>query len=378
MTLFPRWSVIVPTCRKEGFLDFLAAWDRLFQKHDVKLVVVCDTPRTDPEIAVTLRQKRYHTQALDWATLPEGVPRKTDMVRSAGIRWAWLLRTEFTLTLDDDVRPIEDPFTAYEAVFATGLPHSDYLNVGALTTYGGPMRGFPYKDRALAKVGLQYGGWDGVLDYDAPTQLQGVRDEEFFQRIVFPVPRGAPFTGCIMNACWRTELAPAMWQLPLVDGNYNRFGDIWAGLFAKRTLDHLGYVTAINGKATVRHQRASDPVTNLEREAPGVRPNERLWNGLRAEGKDLIATYRFVTDRAADYFASTTSVDYARRFTLARDAWLSLFTTHGMMPRRSTDGSTSRKPSSSITCVPALSANLEPGKVVPPASSVPPVMTAGV
>lgn len=251
--------------------------------------------------------------------------KQADMVRSWGFFKAHQQGFEFTLTLDDDVRPAYgiDILAQYERVFQTGAPCSPYLNVGALTTYGKPLRGFPYKDRAPAEVAVQYGGWDGVLDYDAPTQLGGVNDHEKFSSVVLPIPRGNPVTGCIMNCAFQTRYAPIMWQLPLLDGKYNRFGDIWSGLFQKKTLDVIGAVMVVNGKAKVRHVRASDPLANLEREAPGIPFNENLWEALWSEPADtpMMEVYRSVTNSASTHFPSA----YSKHFLEARDEWLALF-----------------------------------------------------
>lgn len=165
-----------------------------------------------------------------------------------------------------------------------------------------------------------------MLDYDAPTQLANVNPVESFHPVVLPVPRGCAVTTCIMNAAWRTEYAPIMWQLPLdAHGRFNRFGDIWSGLFQKRVLDTLGKVMVINGKASVRHERASDPLANLEREAPGIPVNEEMWGALDGpftSGGSIAAMFQSVTDRASYIFEDD---DYAAHFLNARDEWLALF-----------------------------------------------------
>lgn len=246
------------------------------------------------------------------------------MIRSWGIYKAWGSGSEYTLSLDDDVRPHTDIFQAYEDVFERGAPVSQYLDVGALTTFDGQLRGFPFKDRAKKEVAIQYGGWHGVLDYDAPTQIAGVNAQEWFESVVLPVPKGVPVTGCIMNAAWRTKYAPIMWQLPMLDGKYNRFGDIWSGLLQKKVCDVLNVAMVVNGVASVRHERASDPQTNLQRETPGIPLNEDLWNALEGEWGEMIPVYRSYTDSAIEFFQRH-NMDYARHFSLARDAWLRLF-----------------------------------------------------
>jgi hypothetical protein len=315
-----KWSCVVPTCRPERFVQFLEAWGELFAKHEVSLLVIQDTDEP-----WDFDHDGYEVSAFHRGVIPEFIPQGTDMIRSWGIYQAWVGGSKYTLTLDDDVLPDKDLFQSYERVFSEGAVLSSYLSVGSLTTSTKQMRGFPYRDRVKRPVAVQYGGWDGVLDYDAPTQLAGVPRHEYFLRLVVPVPKGTPVTGCIMNCAWRTEYAPIMWQLPMLNGKFNRFGDIWAGLFAKKTLDSVGAAMVINGEATVKHDRASDPWANLERETPGIPLNEEIWGNLWAKpGDDLVSAYRLVTDSAADFFAWR-DPDYAEHFLGARDEWLKLY-----------------------------------------------------
>lgn len=295
-----KWSVVVPSNRPEKLKDFLEAWQPLFDKYDVNLIVVEDSPK-------------------GWKGIPDFIPRRTDMIRSWGFYLAWGAGSDYTLTLDDDTRPIGDPFAQYEREFTKGRPFSKYFSVGQLTTADVEMRGFPYKDRRLASVGVQYGGWDGVMDFDAPTQL-AVPQFPFnsFTGGNIAVPVGSPTTCCIMNCAFKTSLTPIMWQLPMLEGKYNRFGDIWSGLFIKKALDGMGEVLVINGYAVIAHERASNPFANIVREAPGMEINEGLWDALSGE------TYREITDSAAEYFAGFDPA-YAKHFKESRDLWLKLY-----------------------------------------------------
>lgn len=325
--------MVVPTNRPDRFATFLEAWRPLFADHQVHLIVVADSEVAPTTLNAINNYIQFTVSKYAWPDIPDFIPRKTDMIRSWGIYKAWQASSTYTLSLDDDVLPEGDLFEAYEKVFDAGAPCSEYFDVGALTSFDGQLRGFPYRDRNRAEVAVQYGGWNGVLDYCAPSQLAGVDAEERFEPVVVPVPRGAAVTGCIMNCAWRTEYAPIMWQLPLFEGRFNRFGDIWSCLFQKRTLDALSKVMVINGKASVRHERASDPIANLEREAPGIPANEIMWEACGpqyaecpydAEYDGMLGVYRQVTSNGVGYhFYKDT--EYRDHFHKCRDEWLALF-----------------------------------------------------
>jgi hypothetical protein len=312
-------AVCIPTIRPESFKTWLKSWDYLFCKYSVQLYVMQDAeiPFIEPHFTVGIQ---YPIRLYTRKDVPVHIPVHTDMVRSFLFYEAWKDGTDYILTLDDDVLPgYGDPIREYLKVFESGAPLSSYLSVGALTDSGLQMRGFPYIDRKPVRVALQYGGWRKTLDYDAATQLASPREYGSFHEVVMPVPKGSAFTGCIMNCMFRTDITPLMWQLPMLDGRYNRVGDIWSGLFAKKALDQRGEVVVINGKAQAIHDRASDVYTSMIKEAPSLWLNDHLWENLRRA-----ISYRQITDEAARFFR-TKDPEYADYFLKARDAWLSLF-----------------------------------------------------
>jgi hypothetical protein len=93
---------------------------------------------------------------------------------------------------------------------------------------------------------------------------------------------------CGMNLAFRREAAPAMYFLLMgQEHGYDRFGDIWAGVFIKRIADHLGYLVT-SGSPAIEHKRASNVWNNLAKEAPGLPVNETLWD--RIDRQILTAT----------------------------------------------------------------------------------------
>jgi reversibly glycosylated polypeptide/UDP-arabinopyranose mutase len=57
---------------------------------------------------------------------------------------------------------------------------------------------------------------------------------------------------------------------------YRRFDDIWFGIIFKKICDHLNYYITC-GHPFIEHRKASHPLVNLVKEAPGIKMNETFW-----------------------------------------------------------------------------------------------------
>ena len=143
-------------------------------------------------------------------------------------------------------------------------------------------RGYPYEIRQSRPVGIFHGLWSGIPDLDGVTALAypdfRTREAETLE----VVPQGKLFPMCGMNLAFRRELLPAMYFM-LQGKNrreepypFDRFDDIWAGLFAKRIADHFGYAV-VSGAPSIVHTKESDPQERVRKEAPGIVAHEKLW-----------------------------------------------------------------------------------------------------
>jgi hypothetical protein len=68
---------------------------------------------------------------------------------------------------------------------------------------------------------------------------------------------------------------------------FDRYDDIWAGIFSKKIMDHLGW-SVVNGWPLVEHRKASMANVNVTKELSGMRMNEQLWqrvDGLRLSAR---------------------------------------------------------------------------------------------
>lgn len=273
-------AIVVPTIRPESFAIFMQNWKYLFLKHNTTVISIKDGD--EPKL-LSFEEKSVKEIMDEDSDL---IYNFNDGVRNLGFAYIakFLPDIEYIITLDDDCYPMEgtDPIQ----------DHIDALNmkvpVSWISTASEYMRGFPYEIRDEAEVVLSHGVWEGVKDWDAPTQLtRGNRDVTFYKGVV---PKGVLFPMCIMNVAFKRKILPYMYQAPAYK-DYQRFSDIWCGINAKRAIDEKGWA-AVTGYSTIYHSRASNVYTNLKKEARGIGINEGYWKGeISEDDKEYFDNY---------------------------------------------------------------------------------------
>ena len=281
-----RTALVIPSNRSVSLSAWLLAW-RPFPWDDT--IVVFDDKAWDGD-----RDLLLHTGAnlvLDWSHADDMekearglvVPlfsRRDSAIRCLGFLEAVRRGAQVVLTLDDDCLPRVGP----KAFLNQHVHNLSGRDVWASTVPGMRTRGLPYRlPRDDRPVALSMGLWSGHPDQDAACQLRepvtgfepppGVRLMHPDQ--LFPL--------CGMNLAFRRELLPAMYFPFMGEGSpYARFDDIWCGLVSQTVCATLGWGVVV-GEPHVRHARASDPMRNLVKEAPGVAAHEQFWRMFRRE-----------------------------------------------------------------------------------------------
>lgn len=276
--------VVIPTIRD---LKFLNDWKDQFK--DTVIIVCEDQPQKSIKIPKVGKQIfHYSWKEIDSDLGKDSwiIPRRVSAIRNYGFLQAYRMGAEIIITLDDDCYPVKNH----------GLVEGHVRNLSLKTpknwvnTYPDAhhmfTRGIPYLIREEQQVMLSHGLWTSVLDHDGPTHLQNLSFKALFaEHFVQIIPTGAYFPMCSMNFAFRREITPLMY-FPLMgeDQNgskwgYDRFDDIWCGIFAKKIMDHLGF-GVINGSPFIEHRKASDPFKNLQKEALGIEMNEEIWKRI--------------------------------------------------------------------------------------------------
>lgn len=272
-------AVVIPTIRPESMERFLEAWDSLFAKHDVVLVVVKDGE--NPVVEVPNGGDEDGNALVKTYTVDEIMGKFKDCIvnfnggiRNLGFAYVakYLPEVSFIYTLDDDTLPVGDPIQDHLDILGKEVP------VSWMSTASEYMRGFPYQVRNEAEVVLSHGVWDNVADWDAPTQLvKGAHRKVDFPKV--PIPKGTYFPMCIMNVMFKRKMLPYMFQAPPApELHIGRTDDIYCGILAKREIDANGWA-AVTGYARIFHERESNVYKNLEEEAVTIKLMETFWQG---------------------------------------------------------------------------------------------------
>lgn len=286
----------------------LRVWFDAWKDHlgDTELYVVEDAPEASAGV-LTEGTHWYSWREIDadlggksWI-----IPRRTSAIKSYGFLKAFQDGHD-VWTLDDDCFPEEwDSGWRYPGLIAHYLAQSR-LEDSWFNTIGASEgsrdlypRGYPYGIRQTQQpVMIHHGLWSGVPDLDGITALEHHALKLGQCSKIQRVPTGKLFPMCGMNLAFRREMTPAMYfmlQGHMIDVKwdhsgaglkklpFDRFDDIWAGLFAKKVADHRGYAVT-SGTPSIVHTKMSDPTQRVIKEGPGIAANELLW--------EIVADYR--------------------------------------------------------------------------------------
>jgi reversibly glycosylated polypeptide/UDP-arabinopyranose mutase len=262
--------LVVPTIRENSIKSFLSRWDESLWD---AIIVVEDNPEPTFDIKV-----KYHYCWKDIDTdLKENasiISRRDSGIKCYGFLKAYQMGADYIFCLDDDCYPID--VLQFQEKHVQNMEQTPRWTQSIL---GQRTRGIPYHNLGiLSNVVFSIGLWKGIPDYDAVQSLaQGVPTDFCPPSITRIIPKDQYFNFCGMNFAFKREVAPLCY-FPLMGQSspFGRFDDIWFGIIAKKICDHLGYHISC-GEPFVVHERASDTMSNLVKEAPGIQFNEELW-----------------------------------------------------------------------------------------------------
>lgn len=309
--------IVIPSIRDENLRLWKKRWSG--KLNGCPVIVIEDNPERTFELSFDKNFFHYSWKEIDQELGEHSwiIPRRTDCIRSFGFYKAYQMRPDMVVTLDDDCYPDHERFSEIhwnalqQKHYTEWFQHHPGLRV----------RGVPYQLKKAPTV-LNIGLWSHIPDLDAKTQLANPEYRSARYEFNYPAPKGYFVPVCGMNLAFRPEIIPAFYFLLMgQEYEYDRFGDIWAGLFLKKICDHLGFIIS-GGEPYVRHERASDPHINLEKEKPGIEINECLWKDVKKmqlEGINFKECYLSLACQLPEYSP------YWKKLKEAMHIWADLF-----------------------------------------------------
>jgi len=294
-----KLALVIPTIRENSIKRFINEWEEQLLKYKVDVFIIEDNPEPTFNLKINPNLKFFHYSWQDFKKELGNnswiIPRRDSSIKSFGFYMAYKMGYDVIVVLDDDCYPINNylNFSDYDyfSIVKQRL-NAKEINleeeVWEPTVLNMVTRGFPYKnlkrEKHYSNINpiLNHGLWANIPDLDAPHQLLNAIikfDDYFIDKLI---PKGKYFAMCGMNLAFRKEAVPALYFLLMGEdesGNkykYARFDDIWAGIFFKKIADYLGF-DILSGHPVIWHERASDPLKNLQKEASGIEMNEKLW-----------------------------------------------------------------------------------------------------
>lgn len=292
--------VVVPTIREEHIKFFLKKWQKHFLNCEV--IVVEDNP--SKTFSLPDWTEHYSWEDIDRELKDDSwiIPRKSPAIRSFGFLKALELGAEIIISLDDDCLP-EKGFKGNFVDKIVQNLNRHWDDDGWWTTLKSEElfpRGYPYLIRTRKQSTIAHHGlWSNIPDLDGQTQKNNpdFRTKPF--KKVEKVPKGKYFPMSSMNLAFKRQALVAFYMLLMGEDRkgkkwgYDRFDDIWAGIFLKKICDHLGLAIS-SGYPSIRHDRASNLNENIKKEKNGIKDNEWLWeyiDKLYLTSNNLIDSY---------------------------------------------------------------------------------------
>lgn len=339
----PKMTLVVTTINVP---DLLTGYADNFRRHGhldrVNAIVIGDNKTPHARVAAladTLTRDGFHTEYMDipaqqtymkrFPDLDALIPYNSDQRRNIGYLKAAEEGAEILVAVDDDNFVREDDWYAAHTIVGrtVTLP-----TASSATKWWSPCRmmdtdppgrrlfprGHPYSRRHLpddeirceasGRVVLNGGLWLLEPDVDSLTRLaEPVKCTRLNEDRVMLAP-GTWAAINTQNTAFHRDLVPAFYFVPItgfIGGIVvERYGDIWAGLFCRKAIDHLNDRVTYGIPACDHRRNMHVLLKDMQLEFWSILITEELWEHLY-DWKLTGATYADTYDEIADRLAAT-------------------------------------------------------------------------
>jgi hypothetical protein len=286
-------------------------FEKYGHKDEVIIIVIGDlkTPKETKKLIEQLQKRGFEAEYFDipkqeewlmrFPSLKEIIPYNSDNRRNIGFLIAVERGAEIIISIDDDNYVTQEDFLEAHKIVGsvkelkTASSSNGWFNICRLLKTEPPRtiypRGFPYSKRwsddakftvSSGRIVINAGLWLNDPDVDAVTNLNEPIKviEASTERIMLAPGTYSPIN--TQNTAFHREILPCYYYITMdavIDGiKIDRYGDIWAGLFAQKVINHIGDRVSF-GPPIVNHIRNKhDLLKDLRSELGGMLLTEFL------------------------------------------------------------------------------------------------------
>ena len=283
-----KTAVVLTTINIPNLLVEYADNFKKYGHKDVEFIIVGDlkTPAEVEKISAEIRDRGFEAEYLDipkqekwmarFPALETIVSYNSDNRRNIGYLIALERGADIIIILDDDNYVTDGDYLAGHKIVGTrqklktAESSNRWFNICSMLETEPPRtiypRGFPYSKRwkddahfttSEARITINAGLWlshpdaDAVTNLNEPVKMVSLNSEQ----IMLAPGTFAPIN--TQNTAFHRDVVPCFYYVMGGQANGNkidRYGDIWAGFFAKKVIDHMGDAVSF-GHPMVDHRR---------------------------------------------------------------------------------------------------------------------------
>ncbi|MFC2048067.1 hypothetical protein ACFLSK_01390 [Chloroflexota bacterium] len=336
-----------------------------YNHKDVEFIIIGDlkTPAEVEKVSNNIRDRRFEAEYFDidkqekwmgrFPALKQIIPYNSDNRRNIGYLIAVERGAEIIISLDDDNYVGNEDYLAGHQIVGTSPvlktveSSNHWFNICSMletepqrTIYP---RGFPYSRRwkddahfatSSARVAINAGLWLGNPDVDAVTNLHEPVKTVSMTSEQIMLARGTFAPINTQNTAFHCDVLPCFYYIIMgaqIDGyTIDRYGDIWAGLFAKKVIDQVGDGVTFGHPVADHRRNIHDLFKDLQNELWGMiltdkvvpvveslRLTETTYSNVYLELAERIRT---VTDRSHEINEPTKA--YFSQIASAMEVWV--------------------------------------------------------
>ena len=271
-------TCLVAINSEKAYRDFYEAWkDEL---SDINILIV------ENNAGHTFECRTENTTHLSWVDIDRDlgknywiIPRNCSSILSYGCYKA-AKDSDIIILLDENARPgKEEVIQKHLELMSQTQKESAWTNI--LTNI--KPKGVPFHNvNRKVPLYMNHGLWTENAVLDAATELSLNQNSPEITCNSTLIPKGHYFSMSSINLAIRKEIAPLMYFLLMgEDYPFENFGDIWAGVIAKKIMDHLN-MGCRSGEPFVKNYRQVDIWKSLRAESNTLPVNESLWEKIDA------------------------------------------------------------------------------------------------